>query len=72
MKYKLKYNPQDVFIELFEELAPSFSIDLVDGDIFYSSDERENFIELLMYNTGIEKVNQILGKHGYMIIVTGD
>ena len=58
-EFVLKREGQKVNYDLYYELSP-VSLEIIDGDIFFTQRERENLLKLLIYNIGIDRTLEII------------
>ncbi|MEW5323334.1 hypothetical protein V2J23_14690 [Geobacillus thermoleovorans] len=58
-KFVLKPEGQKVDYELYAELSP-VPLEIIDGDIFFTKEERENLLKPLILNIGIDRTMEII------------
>lgn len=56
--FVLKPEGQKVDDELYAELSPVL-LEIIDGDLFFTKEERENLLKLLIYNVGMNRTLEI-------------
>ncbi|KZE94594.1 hypothetical protein AVP43_02592 [Geobacillus stearothermophilus] len=50
---------QEVDDELYAELSP-VPLEIMDGDLSFTKEERENLLKLLIYNVGMNRTLEII------------
>jgi hypothetical protein len=61
--FKLRNEPQLIDVDLYEKLSPHSPMELIDGNLYWSAEERENLLRLLIYNVGIRRTLEIIDEH---------
>jgi hypothetical protein len=61
--FKFKDEPQPIDYDLYSKLSPSSHMELIDGNLYWSSEERENLLRLLIYNVGLRRTFEIIREH---------
>ncbi|BDG30447.1 hypothetical protein [Parageobacillus thermoglucosidasius] len=61
--FKFKNEPQKIDYDLYSKLTPSSHMELIDGNLYWSAEERENLLRLLIYNVGIRRTLEIIQEH---------
>lgn len=61
--FKFKNEPQKIDYDLYSELTPSSNMELIDGNLYWSVEERENLLRLLIYNVGIKRTLEIINQN---------
>ncbi|MEH7248729.1 hypothetical protein V7114_18295 [Neobacillus niacini] len=59
---KLKDVGQYVDYNLYSELSP-VGIEVIDGNLFFTAQERENLLRLLIFNVGIKRTLEIIEEY---------
>lgn len=57
--FVLKPEGQKVDDELYAELS-LVPLEIIDGDLFFTKEERENLLKLLIYNVGMNRTLEII------------
>jgi hypothetical protein len=61
--FKFKDEPQPIDYDLYSKLSPSSYMELIDGNLFWTKEERENLLKLLIYNIGLRRTFEIIQEH---------
>jgi hypothetical protein len=61
--FKLKNEPQKIDYDLYSKLTPESHIELIDGNLYWTTEERENLLKLLIFNVGIRRTLEIIDEH---------
>jgi hypothetical protein len=59
---KLKNNGQAVNYDLYSKYSP-VSMEIIDGNLFFTERERENLLKLAIYNVGIKRTLEIIDEN---------
>jgi len=61
--FKLKNEPQKIDYDLYSKLTPESHMELIDGNLYWTTEERENLLKLLIFNVGIRRTLEIINEH---------
>jgi hypothetical protein len=59
---KLKDKGQVVNYDLYSKYSP-VSMEIIDGNLFFTERERENLLKLIIYNVGIKRTLEVIEEY---------